>query len=210
MKKTQKDNRFLWSGLTGGLGTLAVFFAAGNLPIAIASGAVVFGVSSLLFKKPKEPPEVLISAPMDGAALLEKGREGTKTIHDLAAGIDDEKVRRNADEVAQLCDTIISMVTDDSRKLKKSAKLFTYYIPTISKTLELFRKLESSDTDREAYDQTNRFLDNCEAGLRRHIENLSSTDLTDLSVEMEAMTNVMNIDGLLDRMNHLSISSEKK
>ena len=210
MKKTQKDNRFLWSGLTGGLGTLAVFFAAGNLPIAIASGAAVFAAGSLLFKKPKEPPEILTAAPMDDAALLEKGREGTKTMHALAAGIDDEKVRCNADEVAQLCDTIISMVTDDSRKLKKSTKLFTYYIPTINKTLELFRKLESSDTDRKAYDQTNLFLDNCETGLRKHIENLSSTDLTDLSVEMEAMINVMNIDGLVDRMNHLSISPEKK
>ena len=210
MKKTQKDNRFLWSGLTGGLGTLAVFFAAGNLPIAIASGAVIFAASSLLFKKPKEPPEVLAAAPMDETALLEKGREGTKTMHGLAAGIDDEKVRLNADEVAQLCDTIISMVTDDSRKLKKSAKLVTYYIPTINKTLELYRKLESSDTDREAYDQTIRFLDACEAGLRKHIENLSSTDLTDLSVEMEAMINVMNIDGLVNRMNLLSKSHEKK
>ncbi len=210
MKKTQKDNRFLWSGLTGGLGTLAVFFAAGNLPIAIASGAAVFAASALLFKKPKEPPEVLTAAPMDGAALLKKGREGTETMHELAAGIDDEKVRRNADEVTQLCDTIISMVTDDSQKLKKSTKLFTYYIPTINKTLELYRKLESSDTDREAYDQTNRFLDACETGLRKHIENLSSTDLTDLSVEMETMINVMNIDGLVDHMNHLSISPEKK
>ncbi len=210
MKKTQKDNRFLWSGLMGGLGTLAVFFAAGNLPIAIASGAVIFAGGSLLFKKPKEPPEVPIPAPLDGAALLEKGREGTRTMHELAAGIDDEKVRRNADEVARLCDTIINMVTDDPRKLKKSTKLVTYYIPTINKTLELFRKLESSDTDREACDQTNRFLDDCETGLRKHIENLSSTDLTDLSVEMEAMTNVMNIDGLLNRMNHLSVSPEKK
>ena len=210
MKKTQKDNRFLWSGLTGGLGTLAVFFAAGNLPIAIASGAAVFAAGALLFKKPKEPPKVLTEAPMDEAALLKKGHEGTKTIHELAAGIEDEKVRRNADEVAQLCDTIISMVTDDAQKLKKSTKLFTYYIPTINKTLEIFRKLESSDTDREAYDQTNRFLDACETGLRKHIENLSSTDLMDLSVEMEAMINVMNIDGLVDRMNHLSISPEKK
>ena len=207
MKKTQKDNRFLWSGLTGGLGTLAVFFAAGNLPIAIASGAAVFAAGSLLFKKPKEPPEAPIPAPAD---ILEKGRKGTKTMHELAAGIDNEKVRCNADEVAQLCDTIISMVTDDSRKLKKSTKLFTYYIPTINKTLELFSRLESSDTDREAYDQTNRFLDDCETGLRKHIENLSSTDLTDLSVEMEAMINVINIDGLVDRMNHLSISPEKK
>ena len=89
MKKTQKDNRFLWSGLTGGLGTLAVFFAAGNLPIAIASGAVVFAASSLLFKKPKESPEVLTAAPLDEAALLEQGREGTKTMRELAAGIDD-------------------------------------------------------------------------------------------------------------------------
>ena len=210
MKKTQKDNRFLWSGLMGGLGTLAVFFTAGNLPIAIASGAVLFAAGSLLFKKPKEPPEIPTAAPMDEADLLEKGREDTKTMHELAAGTDDEKVRRNADEVAQLCDTIISMVTDDSRKLKKSTKLFTYYIPTINKTLELFRKLESSDTDREAYDQTNRFLDDCETGLRKHIENLSSTDLTDLSVEMEAMINVMNIDGLVNRMNHLSISHKKK
>ena len=95
-------------------------------------------------------------------------------------------------------------------KLKKSIKLFTYYIPTINKTLELFRKLESSDTDQEAYDETNRFLDDCETGLRKHIQNLSSTDLTDLSVEMEAMINIMNIDGLVDRMNHLSISPEKK
>ncbi len=210
MKKKQKDNRFLWAGLTGGLGTLAVFFTAGNLPIAVASGAAIFAASSLLFKKPKEAPAILTAAPMDEAALLEKGREGTKTMHELAAGIDDEKVRGNADEVARLCDTIISMVTDDSRKLKKSTKLVTYYIPTINKTLELFCKLESSDTDREAYDQTNRFLDDCETGLRKHIENLSSTDLTDLSVEMEAMTNVMNIDGLLNRMNHLSISPEKK
>ena len=210
MKETQKDNRFLWSGLTGGLGTLAVFFAAGNLPIAIASGATIFAASSLLFKKPKEPTEVPIAGPMDEAALLEKGREGTKTMHELAAGIGDEKVRCNADEVAQLSDTIISMVTEDSRKLKKSTKLFTYYIPTINKTLELFRKLESSDTDQEAYDETNRFLDDCETGLRKHIQNLSSTDLTDLSVEMEAMINIMNIDGLVDRMNHLSISPEKK
>ena len=45
---------------------------------------------------------------------------------------------------------------------------------------------------------------------KKHIENLSSTDLTDLSVEMEAMINVMNIDGLVNRMNHLSKSSEKK
>ena len=210
MKKPQKDNRFLWSGLTGGLGTLAVFFTAGNLPIAIASGAVIFAVSSLLFKKPKEPPEVLTAAPIDETALLEKGREGTKTMHELAAGIDDEKVRYNAVEVAQLCDTIIGMVTDDSRKLKKSTKLFTYYIPTINKILELFRKLESSDTDREACDQTNRFLDDCETGLRKHIENLSSTDLIDLSVEMKTMTTVMNIDGLVNRMNHLSISPEKK
>ena len=210
MKKTQKDNRFLWSGLTGGLGTLAVFFAAGNLPIAIASGAAVFAAGSLLFKKPKEPPEVPAAVPVDDAALLEKGREGTRVMHELAAGIDDEKVRRNADEVARLCDTIISMAADDSRKLKKSTKLVTYYIPTINKTLELFRKLESSDTDRDAYEQANRFLDDCEAGLRKHIENLSSTDLTDLSVEMEAMINVMNIDGLVNRMNHLSISPEKK
>ena len=210
MKKTQKDNRFLWSGLTAGVGTLAVYFAAGNLPIAIASGAAVFAAGSLLFKKPKEPPEVLTAAPMDEAAVLEKGREGTMTMHELAAGIDNEKVRCNADEVAQLCDTIISMVTDDARKLKKSTKLVTYYIPTINKTLELFHRLESSDTDREAWDQTNRFLDNCETGLRKHIENLSSTDLTDLSVEMEAMINVMNIDGLVNRMNHLSKSPEKK
>ncbi len=210
MKKTQKDNRFLWSGLIGGLGTLAVFFTAGNLPISIASGAVLFAAGSLLFKKPKEPPVVLTASPMDEASLLEKGREGTKTMHELAAGTDDEKVRRNAEEVARLCDTVISMVTDDSRKLKQSAKLFTYYIPTINKTLELFRRLESSDTDREAYDQTNRFLDECEKGLRKHIENLSSADLTNLSVEMEAMLNVMNIDGLLDRMNHLSILPEKK
>ncbi len=210
MKKTQNDNRFLWSGLTGGLGTLAVFFTAGNLPIAIASGAAVFTVSSLLFKKPKDPPKVLTAAPMDEAALLEKGREGTKTIHELTAVIDDEKVRCNAGEVAQLCDTIISMATDDTQKLKKSTKLFTYYIPTINKALELFRKLESSDTDREAYDQTIRFLDDCETGLRKHIENLSSTDLTNLSVEMEAMTNIMNIDGLVNRMNHLPILPEKK
>ena len=210
MKKTQKDNRFLWSGLTGGLGTLIVFFTAGNLPVAIASGAAIFAAGSLLFKKPEEPREVLTAAPVDEAALLEKGREGTKTMHELAAGIDDEKVRCNADEVARLCDTIISMVTDDSQKLKKSTKLFTYYIPTINKTLELFRRLESSDTDREAYDQTNRFLDDCETGLRKHIENLSSTDLMDLSVEMEVMTNVMNSDGLVDGMNHLSLSREKK
>ena len=210
MKKTQKDNRFLWSGLIGGLGTLVVFFTAGNLPIAIACGAVLFAVSSLLFKKPKEPPEVLTAASMEEAALLEKGREGTKTMHALSAGTHDEKVRRNADEVAQLCDTIISMVTDDPRKLKQSTKLFTYYIPTINKTLELFRKLESSYIDREAYDQTIRFLDECEVGLQKHIENLSSTDLTDLSVEMEAMLSIMNIDGLLDRMNHLSVLPEKK
>ncbi len=210
MKKTQKDNRFLWSGLTGGLGTLAVYFAAGNLPIAIVSGAAVFAVGSLLFKKPKEPREVPIAASMDEAALLEKGREGTKTMHELAAGIDDEKVRCNDDEVVQLCDTIISMVTDDSRKLQKSTKLFTYYIPTINKTLELFHKLESSENERKVYDQTNRFLDDCETGLRKHIENLSSTDLTDLSVEMETMTTVMNIDGLVGHMNQLSISHEKK
>jgi len=209
MKKTQKDNRFLWSGLTGGLGTLAVYFAAGNLPIAIASGAAIFAAGSLLFKKPK-PPEIVIAAPMDGEALLKKGHEGTRTMHELAAGIEDEKIRRNAEEVAQLCDTIISMVTEDSLKLKKSTKLFTYYIPTINKTLEIYSKLESSDTDREAYDQTNRFLDDCESGLRKHIVNLSSADLTNLSVEMEAMINVMNIDGLVDRMNHLSISQEKK
>ena len=210
MKDTQQDNRFLWSGLTGGLGTLAVFFAAGNLPIAIVSGAAVFAVSSLLFKKPKETQEVLTAEPMDEAALLEQGREGTKTMRELAAGIDDEKVRCNAAEVVQLCDTIISMVTDDSRKLQKSTKLFTYYIPTINKTLELFSKLESSDTDREAYDQTNRFLDDCETGLRKHIENLSSTDLTDLSVEMKTMTTVMNIDGLVGGINQLSTSHEKK
>ena len=210
MKKTQKDNRFLWSGLTGGLGTLAVFFAAGNLPIAIVSGAAVFAVSSLLFKKPEEPQVILTAAPMDEAALLEKGREGTKTMHELAAGIDDEKVRRNADEVAQLCDTIISMVTDDARKLEKSTQLFTYYIPTINRTLELFRRLESSDSERKVYDQTNRFLDDCEAGLRKHIENLSSTDLTDLSVEMKTMTTVMIIDGLVSGMNQQSTSHEKK
>ena len=210
MKDTQQDNRFLWSGLTGGLGTLAVFFAAGNLPIAIVSGAAVFAVSSLLFKKPKETQEVLTAEPMDEAALLEQGREGTKTMRELAAGIDDEKVRCNAAEVVQLCDTIISMVTDDSRKLQKSTKLFTYYIPTINKTLELFSKLESSDSDRKVYDQTNRFLDDCETGLRKHIENLSSTDLTDLSVEMKTMTTVMNIDGLVGGINQLSTSHEKK
>jgi hypothetical protein len=194
----------------GGLGTLAVFFTAGNLPIAIASGAAVFAAGSLLFKKPKEPPEIPIAKPMDDAALLEKGHEGTKKMHELAAGIDDEKVRCNADEVARLCDTIISMVTDDSQKLKKSVKLFTYYIPTINKTLELFRRLEFSDTDREAYDRTNRFLDDCETGLLKHIGNLSSNDLMDLSVEMEVMTNVMNSDGLVDGMNQLSLSREKK
>ena len=210
MKKTQQDNRFLWSGLTGGLGTLAVFFAAGNLPIAIASGAAVFAAGSLLFKKPKETQEVLTAEPMDEAALLEQGREGTKTMRELAAGIDDEKVRCNAAEVVQLCDTIISMVTDDPRKLKKSTKLFTYYIPTINKILELFCKLESSDNDRKVYDQTNRFLDDCETGLRKHIENLSSTDLTDLSVEMKTMTTVMNIDGLVGGINQLSTSHEKK
>ena len=198
MKKTRKDNSFLWAGVTGGLGSLLVFFVGGNLPVAVASGAALFAAGSMLFRKPKQTPELVVKD-TDESSLLEMGKEGVKSMHELAAVIADDKVRRNAEEVIRLCDTIIDMVTGDPGKLRKSTKLFTYYIPTINKTLEIYRKLEASDTDREAYDMTNRFLDDCEDGLRKHIANLSSADLTDLSVEMKTMTTVMNIDGLVNR-----------
>lgn len=102
------------------------------------------------------------------------------------------------------------MVTEDALKLKNSSKLFTYYIPTINKTLEIYRKLEASDTDHQVYDTTYRFLDDCETGLKKHIENLSSTDMTKLSVEMEAMTTIMNFDGLLDSMEPNAKLTKKK
>lgn len=209
MKKTQKDNRFLWSGITGGLSSLLVYFVGGNLPVAVASGAALFAAGSMLFKKPKQPPEIVVKN-MDESLLLAEGQDGVKTMHELAAVIEDDMIRRNAVEVVQLCDTIIGMVTEDSEKLRKSTKLFTYYIPTINKTLEIYRKLETSDTDHKAYDATNRFLDDCEDGLKKHIENLSSTDLVDLSVEMETMTTVMNIDGLVNRMKRDATLPDKK
>lgn len=207
--KKQKDNRFLWSGLAGGLSSLLVFFVGGNLPVAVASGAALFAAGSVLFKKPK-PPQDNAEPLMDETTLLEKGREGVKSMHELAAVIGDDKVRTNADEVAQLCDIIISMVAEDAQKLRKSTKLFTYYIPTINKTLGIYRKLESSDTAGEAYEPTNHFLDDCEAGLKKHIRNLSGSDLSNLSVEMEVMTTVMSIDGLVNNMNKNITLPEKK
>ena len=200
MKKKQKDTRFLWAGLTGGLSSLVVYFVGGNLPVAVASGAVLFAAGTKLFKKP-EAPRKSVPQLADTPSPFEKGREEVLRMHELASELVDDKIRKNAEEVAQICDTIISMVSEDDQKLKKSTKLFTYYIPTINKTLEIYQKLEATGTAREAYDPTNRFLDDCEAGLRKHIENLSGSDLTNLSVEMEVMTTVMNIDGLVDRMN---------
>lgn len=99
MSKTENDNHFLWSGVTGGLGSLLVFFVGGNLPIAVASGAALFAAGAVLFKKPKQP-EVTVVPTMDDASLLAKGREGVKNMHALVATIDDDKMKRNADEVA--------------------------------------------------------------------------------------------------------------
>lgn len=209
MKKTQKDNSFLWSGVAGGLSSLLIYFVGGSLPVAVASGAALFAAGSVLFKKPKQPPEPVVQ-PMDEATLLEKGCEGVKSMHELSSALRDDKVRKNADEVAQLCDIIIGMVSEDAKKLKKSTKLFTYYIPTINKTLGIYRKLEASDTAGEVYEQTNRFLDDCEAGLKKHIQNLSGSDLSNLSVEMEVMTTVMNIDGLVSNMDQNITLPEKK
>lgn len=134
----------------------------------------------------------------ENSEILAKGRANLLALRQLIMKISNAEIKKKAAGVGMKIEKILNTLKENPEKIQSVRQFFNYYLPTLSKVLTTYERLEHNDVPGdEMTDKVSAYLDNVSTAMDKQYENLFTGDVLDLSVEMEAMTLAVKRDGLL-------------
>ncbi|MBR5268181.1 MAG: 5-bromo-4-chloroindolyl phosphate hydrolysis family protein [Lachnospiraceae bacterium] len=178
------------------------FPALANL-LLILIGICVFLVLLLVavviyfaFAKPKKTEEQ--KAADEVQAILKTAKQHLMGLRRMSMEIKNAKVRTLSTEVSSSIDKILRILNEKPEQVGSLRQFFHYYLPTTEKIMVKYKELESSGVPTmEVTENTIDCLKNIKAAMEKQYNNLFESDILDLTVEMEVLTQICKRDGLL-------------
>ena len=193
-------NKEIASAAVGG-----VFFAVPYLilsaPIlpSLLIGAAAFGAGELVFSDPKL---TLKDTDPSLYMILEKAKKQNKHIVDMIPMLEDEKLRKQLNEIHDSVSKIIETITKNPDKAKHTNNFFDYYLPITVKLIDRYDEIEnqklSSKESEEFFKSTNKMIGEIDKAYKKILDGLYQKEIVDMDAEMKVFNSLLKADGFND------------
>ena len=134
----------------------------------------------------------------DIQAVLKRGKQNLMGLRRMSMEIKHAKVRALSTEISSSIDKILRTLKEKPDQVGSLRQFFHYYLPTMEKILVKYKELEASGIPtEEVTESTIQGLENIKLAMEKQYKNLFESDILDLTVEMEVLTQICKRDGLL-------------
>ena len=195
-------NKEIISGLIGG-GLFTLSYLTLGLPIipAILVGTGAFiGGELIMSKTPLLAFERVDETNID--KVLKDARNKVKFIVGNISRIDDTDIKLYLNEIADTTTKIIESVQKDKKKIKRTEKFFTYYLPITVGIINKYDEIEnqnlSSKEVKEFYSKAKESLKEINHSFKKILNNLYSSDIENAETDMKVLNNILKSDGFND------------
>lgn len=133
------------------------------------------------------------------AEVFEKGQAQLSELKKQFIKLKNNDVRTAGMKVCSRMDQVFKILKEKLEKIPSSRQFLNYYIPTVTEVVKKYQWLEANGVPAD--DMTvkiKKYLSDVEAAMDKQCQLLYEDDKFDMSVDMEAMTNAIKRDGLLD------------
>lgn len=178
----------------------AVPYLALTMPIvpSLLIGAGGFIAGQLVLKK--DTVKKLKETNLPLYRVLEKAKVNNNHILDMTVAIDDINVKKALNEINDSVTKIIKEVEKNPKKEKKIPNFFDYYLPITIKIIDRFDEIENQKLTSKEINKFNssslEMLNQINSLFKTFINNLYSSDLQSINVEMKVLNSMIKADGL--------------
>lgn len=193
-------NKEIVSGVIGGI-FFAVPYLALSIPLApsLLIGAAAFGAGELVFgdtiKTLRETNRSLYNT-------LETAKKQNKHIVDMIPMLEDDKLRKQLNEINESVSKIIETVEKNPDKAKQTRNFFDYYLPITIKLIDRYDEIEnqkiSSKDSEEFFTSTNKMIGEINKAYKKILAELYKKDIVDMDAEMKVFNSLLKADGFND------------
>lgn len=195
-------NKEILSGVIGGSFFAATYLAVG-LPLlpALLIGASAFVGGELLMSK----TPVLTFDKVDETNIenvLKDARNKNKFIISKIDKIDDNDIKIYLNEISDSTDKIIDAISKNKKKIKRTEKFFTYYLPITVGIINKYDEIEnqnlSSKEVKEFYTKAKESLKEINNSFKKVLNGLYRSDIENVETDMKVLNNILKSDGFND------------
>ena len=195
-------NKEILSGVIGGSFFAATYLAVG-LPLlpALLIGASAFVGGELLMSK----TPVLTFDKVDETNIenvLKDARNKNKFIISKIDKIDDNNIKIYLNEISDSTYKIIDAISKNKKKIKRTEKFFTYYLPITVGIINKYDEIEnqnlSSKEVKEFYTKAKESLKEINNSFKKVLNGLYRSDIENVETDMKVLNNILKSDGFND------------
>ncbi|MBQ2816439.1 MAG: 5-bromo-4-chloroindolyl phosphate hydrolysis family protein [Clostridia bacterium] len=184
-------------------------YALWHYILAAAIAAMVYLLLARLL--PKEKIEKAIKAPEiktgdeDADSMLNYSMEILSDIRKAAGDIEDEDMKRDIGEIADITDKIIEQLKKEPNKARDARRFMEYYLPTLRKLLAGYDDMEnlgiSGENIDEAMSGVKELLKTMKEAARKLLDSLFASRSLDMTSDIAVMEGMMQQKGLINDKN---------
>lgn len=193
-------NKEIVAATIGGL-FFAVPYLALSVPLApsLIIGAAAFGAGELVFGEKKL---TLRDTNRSLYETLETAKKQNKHIVSMIPMLEDEKLRKQLNEIHDSVSKIIETITKNPDKAKHTNNFFDYYLPITVKLIDRYDEIEnqklSSKESEEFFKSTNKMIGEIDKAYKKILDGLYQKEIVDMDAEMKVFNSLLKADGFND------------
>lgn len=191
-------NKEIFSAAIGGA-FFAIPYLALSAPLipSLVIGAAAFGAGQLVLGDAKL---TLKDTNRNLYETLEYSKRQNKHILDMIPNIEDEKIKKELNEIHDSVSKIINTISKNPEKVKQANNFFDYYLPITIKLIDRYDEIEnqklSSSESKKFLKSTNEMVSEINSAYRKILAQLYQKDILDMDVEMKVFDSLLKSDGI--------------
>ena len=191
-------NKEIFSAAIGGA-FFAIPYLALSAPLipSLVIGAAAFGAGQLVLGDAKL---TLKDTNRNLYETLEYSKRQNKHILEMIPNIEDEKIKKELNEIHDSVSKIINTISKNPEKVKQANNFFDYYLPITIKLIDRYDEIEnqklSSSESKKFLKSTNEMVSEINSAYRKILAQLYQKDILDMDVEMKVFDSLLKSDGI--------------
>ena len=118
----------------------------------------------------------------------------------MIPNIEDEKIKKELNEIHDSVSKIINTISKNPEKVKQANNFFDYYLPITIKLIDRYDEIEnqklSSSESKKFLKSTNEMVSEINSAYRKILAQLYQKDILDMDVEMKVFDSLLKSDGI--------------
>ena len=145
--------------------------------------------------------------------IIDEGNKALSEMGRLYMSIKDPEVRVKINEIMRVTDKIVQDAIADPSDIPKIKKFMNYYLPTTSKLLNAYDRMDSQGIEGENIDKTmksiNDMLDAAIVAYKKQLDSLFANQALDIETDIAVMNAMLDREGLSEKKD-FDIKTEPK